>query len=461
MQHGMNMNKFNMKSRLRRAGVLAFVAFTLPTCVALAQEQVKSRMFELTYASATDVADNFNRTWRGVLTTNGCVVAGDMAVPFIEANSVMVTAPESVLDNCAEMIAKIDRKPRQVYIEARFVELKNRAAYDLGIDWSGIGRLTVDASGSAGISRQRIPDNISKYSQSTVSGMKGNSQSYEFTKGGTADNSYFQGMLSVEQMKIVLAAFQGSEDVKTFSNPKVIVTSGKEAIVDMTTKRPNVILSAKRVLNGNNNTLDVDTQMREVPGNDELMFAHQSFFSWGVMLSVQPRIMTNELINVAIVPTVSSLGSGGDEVNYVKVESSESDEIPAPKFPIIDVQRIVTEFTLKDGQTAVIGGLSKTYEYDYDNGIPYLCDIPWIGNKLFGGKTRQKEQREIIIFVTVGLADPEDVKSDVGLPKNAVLGRTYTNGTRKEPGDRTNAVEGVMSLDLRDLEDRAKDTRLE
>ena len=121
----------------------------------------------------------------------------------------------------------------------------------------------------------------------------------------------------------------------------------------------------------------------------------------------------------------------------------------------------MTEFTLKSGETAVIGGLSKTIEYDYDNGIPYLCDIPWIGNTLFGGKTRKKEQREIIIFVTVGLADPEDLKSDVGLPKNAVLGRTYTNGTRKEPGDRTNAVEGVMSLDLRDLEDRAQETRLE
>ena len=82
-----------------------------------------------------------------------------------------------------------------------------------------------------------------------------------------------QGMLSVEQMRIVLAAFQGCEDVKTFSNPKVIVTSGKEAIVDMTKKFPNVVSSAKRVLNGNNNTLDVDTRMMEIPGRDNLMFA--------------------------------------------------------------------------------------------------------------------------------------------------------------------------------------------
>ena len=437
------------------AGVVALVAIAFSACVAQAQEQVKSRMFDLTYASAVEVADNFNRTWRGVLATNGCSFVGDMAVPFIEANSVMVTAPDSVLDNCEAMVKRIDRKPRQVYIEARFVELKNRAAYDLGIDWSGIGKLVITASGGAGVSRQRIPNNISEYSQTSASGMRGSSQSYKFTKGGTADNSYFQGMLSVDEMKIVLAAFQGSEDVKTFSNPKVIVTSGKEAIVDMTKKFPNVVSSAKRVLNGNNNTLDVDTQMREIPGRDNLMFAHEAFFSWGVMLGVRPRILTNDLISVSIIPTIS------DQVDFEKPSVNDGDDIPSSRYPVIDIQRIVTEFTLKSGQTAVIGGLSKTYEYDYDNGIPYLCDIPWIGNTLFGGKSRQKEQREIIIFVTVGLADPDDIKNDVGVPKNAVLSRTYTSGTRLEPGDRTNAVEGVMSLDLRDLEDRAKETRLE
>ena len=451
----MSMNGIRMDRGLRMAGVVALVALALPAGAAYAQERVVSRMFELNYASAADVADNFNRTWRGILATNGCSMVGDMAVPFLEANSVMVTAPDSVLDNCASMIAKIDRKPRQVYIEARFVELNNNAKHLLGIDWSGLATLQVDASGSAGIARQRIPDNISRYAQSSSTGMRGDAQSFEFTKGGTADNSYFQGTLSVDKMSLILAAFQSCEDVKTFSNPKVIVTSGKEAIVDMTRKFPNVVSSAKRVLNGNNNTLDVDTRMMEIPGRDNLMFAQEAFFSWGVMLGVRPRILTNDLITVSIIPTIS------DVVDFEKPTVTDGEEIPTSKFPIIDIQRIVTEFTLKSGQTAVIGGLSKTVEHDYDNGIPYLCDIPWIGNKLFGGKGRAKEQREIIIFVTVGLADPDNIKDDVGLPKNAVLGRSYTNGTRQEPGDRTNAVEGVMSLDLRDLEDRAKETRLE
>ena len=47
------------------AGVLAFAVCTIAAIAAYAQEQVKSRMFDLTYASAVEVADNFNRTWRG------------------------------------------------------------------------------------------------------------------------------------------------------------------------------------------------------------------------------------------------------------------------------------------------------------------------------------------------------------------------------------------------------------
>ena len=451
------MSMGNALGRMNTVGAVFAVALAVGSAplsaVEAADAGVESRMFELTYANAKEVAENFNRRWRGQVQTNGNWGVGEIAVAFTEANSVMVTASPDILESCAKMVERIDRKPKQLYVEARFVELSNTAMYNLGLDWSSLSAFGVSGQLVAGASRQEIPDNISSYTQSYSTGHRGAMESFSYTKGGIAKDNFYQGTLSTDQMKLVLMAFQGSADIKTFSNPKVIVTSGKEAVVDMTTKRPNVIVSAKRVLNGSNNTLDVDSRMMEIPGCDNFMFAHEAFFSWGVTLSVQPRVMTNGLINVSIVPTISSL------VDYVKAEAADADDIPSPKFPIIDIQRIVTEFTLKDGQTAVIGGLSKTVESDGDGGIPYLSDIPWIGDKLFGSKTRVKEQREIIVFVTVGLSDPDRIDPDVGLPKNAVLGRTYTDGTRKEPGDRRNAVEGIQSLDLRDLEDRAKETR--
>ena len=443
------------KTAAEAAGRVGLCAAVLAACVCAApaaadDEHVRSRMFELTYADAKEVAANFNRTWRGQTQTNGSWSVGEIAVAFDEANSVMVTAPEPILEACSEMIKRIDRKPRQLYVEARFVELSNSAEFSMGIDWSMLSGFGATAQSGLIVSRQEIPDNVSEYTQDYKSGSRGAAESFKFTRGGTADTSYFYGMLTVDQMRMVLSAFQSNQDVKTFSNPKVVVTSGKEAVVDMTKKRPNVTLSAKRVLNGSNNTLDVDARLTEIPGQDTRMFAREAFFGWGVTLSVTPRALTNGLISVSIVPTISSSSE------TVKIDVSDGeDSIPMPEFPVIDIQRIVTEFTLKHGQTAVIGGLSRTAEVEVDDGIPYLRDIPWIGNKIFGSKTRRKEQREIIVFVTVGMSDPEDVAPDAGLPKNAVLGRSYVNGERQEPGDRTGAaVDGIKSLDMRDLDDR-------
>ncbi len=93
-----------------------------------------------------------------------------------------------------------------------------------------------------------------------------------------------------------------------------------------------------------------------------------------------------------------------------------------------------------------------------DNGIPLLRDIPWLGPRVFGNKIRVKEQKEIIVFVTVGLVNPREMQKDAGLPKNAVLGRQYANGDKLEPGDQpTWRIEGVNSLDLRPLDVQAKD----
>ena len=48
-------------------------------------------------------------------------------------------------------------------------------------------------------------------------------------------------------------------------------------------------------------------------------------------------------------------------------------------------------------------------------------------------------QKEIIICVTLGIANPTKLDKDIGLPTNAVYGREYISGVRKEPGFRGDA----------------------
>ena len=426
---------------------------------------IDTRIYKLNHASALEVAEKFNSMWSGEFGQTWKV--SKMAVAFEETNSIMITAPGVILEACEKSILELDREAKQVYIEARFVELGNTASHKVGIDWSGIaGGLTLTGAGGAGIRKTYVGKGVKDYTRTVTGKEDGKSvtETYGLTGMTGSDDgsiSYVSGTLNVSQMALTLKALDATEDVKTFSNPKIIVSSGKKATVDMTTKYPNVKVSAKRTDASGSTSLDIAAEMAQIPGEDKFMFAKESFFSWGISLEVTPRISTNGLINVAIVPTFSSIDTSQGDFGWVVTgNGAEADGggTISSKYPIIKVQRLVCEFTLASGTTAVIGGLSVTNERQVDNGIPLLRSIPWLGPRLFGSMEREKVQKEIVIFVTVGLVDPRKVAPDAGLPKNAVLGRQYTKGQKLEPGDRPEKnMEGIDSLDMRTLEEQAKD----
>ena len=425
---------------------------------------IDTKIYKLNHASALEVATKFNSMWSGEFGQTWKV--SKMAVAFEETNSIMITAPGVIMDACEKSILELDKEAKQVYIEARFVELGNTASHKVGIDWSGIaGGITLTGTGGAGIRQYNVGDGVQNYVRTVAGKEDGKSVTESYGLSGLAGSdgsiSYINGTLNVSQMALTLKALDATEDVKTFSNPKIIVSSGKKATVDMTTKYPNVKVSAKRTDASGSTSLDIAAEMAQIPGEDKFMFAKESFFSWGISLEVTPRISTNGLINVAIVPTFSSIDTSQGDFGWVVTgNGTEADGggTISSKYPIIKVQRLVCEFTLASGTTAVIGGLSVTSERQTDNGIPLLRSIPWLGPRLFGSMEREKVQKEIVIFVTVGLVDPRKVAPDAGLPKNAVLGRQYTKGQKLEPGDRPEKnMEGIDSLDTRTLEEQAKD----
>ena len=414
-----------------------------------ALSRIETRIFKLNHASAAEVAESFNSMWSGDFGTNWKVTK--MAVAFPESNSIMVTAPRIILDACEKSIGELDVEAQQVYIEARFVELSNNASHKLGIDWSMLDGMKGGLSLNAGWNERKM-EGVTSYNSETGDYIIDTTKN---ANKSTANLSYVNGTIGMDDLYIILRALEKSDDARTFANPKIIVSSGKKATVDMTTKYPNVTVAVKRTINDSTQSIDLDMKMAAIPGEDSLMFAKEAFFSWGISLDVIPRISTNGLINVTIVPTISSLDTSVERTGFIQSADSTG---TSSKYPVINVQRLLTEFSMSSGTTAVIGGLSRTIESQVDSGIPWLRDWWWIGPRLFGSKQRVKEQKEIIVFVTVGLVDPRRIEKDAGLPKNAVLGRQYTKGQKLEPGDRPEKnMEGIDSLDMRLLEEQAKD----
>ena len=450
-------------------------------------EPVVTRSFELKHASAKELAELFNKTY-AKKDAKGALLP--IATCFEGANVVVVTAIEKTIADCESIIKAVDKAVAQIYIEARFLELSSEAMHKLGLQWNQLESWGVSAKAKAGWesnygrpAQYGVPASYTKKNM-VKTGESSSSSDAETSKSTSKTETYtdlsdgspalgrgvllpssigeaagaglpassmgwsqaggFSGQLSADDFRLALSAFEEFGEGKIFSNPKIIVSNGKEAKVDMTTKEPNVAIEANYTGTSSQN-LSISTKLEVIPGEDKQMFAKEAFFSYGIELSVKPRISPDGLISVEIIPTIS------EKADEKKISGAEQSVYTT--YPIISVKRLTTEFTMKDGATAVIGGLTQTVEEDVDSGIPYLRKIPWIGQKLFGWKSRQKVQKEIVVCVTLGIANPAELPKDIGLPKNAVIGREYVNGTRQEPGDRAGGAVKALTLDMRELDD--------
>ena len=209
------------------------------TTNAPARRFIDTKIYKHNHASAIEVADKFNSMWSGEFGQTWKVAK--MAIAFEESNSIMITAPGVILEACEKSILELDKEAKQVYIEARFVELGNTASHKVGIDWSGIaGGLTLTGTAGGGIQQYHVGDGVRDYTRTIVSKEGGKSITEQYGLSGLAGSdgsiSYLNGTLSVSQMALTLKALDETQDIKTFSNPKIIVSSGKKATVDMTTK---------------------------------------------------------------------------------------------------------------------------------------------------------------------------------------------------------------------------------
>ena len=111
------------------------------------------------------------------------------------------------------------------------------------------------------------------------------------------------------------------------------------------------------------------------------------FREFGVRLKFTPVIQPNGNIHLHVVPEVSTL----DFANSVTVSGTT--------IPAISTRKADTEFEVQDGQSFVIAGLMDNRVTDIMNKIPWLGDIPILGN-FFKSKSAQKSNSELMVLCT-------------------------------------------------------------
>lgn len=113
-----------------------------------------------------------------------------------------------------------------------------------------------------------------------------------------------------------------------------------------------------------------------------------------------PNVQFKEvLLELTVTPTITQDGRVSMVMRVVKDEIASFVDTSIGQVPQITKREISTQVLMDNAQTVVIGGVYEFSSRESLNKVPFLADIPAVGN-LFKRKTRGTEKAELLIFVT-------------------------------------------------------------
>jgi type II secretory pathway component GspD/PulD (secretin)/Flp pilus assembly protein TadD len=262
------------------------------------------------------------------------------------ASTIHVQARPSGVERLREYVGTTTRRAnQQVSLEARILEVRLEDEYSLGVNWSLLPGLF--NSNKVGL----LPGGAA-VAQTAAS-------------GGTALTF---GILDTNDFSVFVDALQQQGQVRVLSSPRVSTMNNQPASIGVTDQIPYIT--------------------REVFA-DQLVARTQfsvEFVESGVLLNVRPMIGDDGLLSVSITPQVrEQTGTVVTPDGLVTV-------------PIISEREATTTVRVADGQAIALGGLRSTRKSETRQGVPFLMNVPLLG-QLFSSTVQERLEVELMIVL--------------------------------------------------------------
>lgn len=306
-------------------------------------------------------------------------------------SSLVITDYGEYIERILELVKALDTPPMQVEIESKLVEAREEFSREAGINW--------DLSG------QSFPIN---------------SQSGQFNSAltGNLPNTGFSLDLDVGTFDIFgdleasLNIFESQNKIKVLSQPRVVTMNKVEAVIEQTTQVPI-------------------RQLTINPGS-------------------QPTVTFNFVDLVLSLKVTPQITFKGDVILDVEMKREFAGVENDDGSRELAKRRAKTTVMVKNGKTAVIGGIYQVDDTDSDGGIPWLKDIPLIGY-LFKQITVTKNKNELLLFLK-----PKILKEVDGpmVSKTGAPGSTFDpfEELSVDEGSSGNSVEAASTTNADSLE---------
>lgn len=318
------------------------------------QSPLKVRMIPISYAKVDDLAGQV----RQFVSERGKVV-GDA-----RTSSLVISDIDENMDRMLKLIASIDVPPPQVLIEGKVVEASDQFQRQVGVNWAATGR----PSNLGYASNGRKIRNTTSIGVSPGVGLSAMSLSFQL---GTLD--------VLGDLTATLGLFEKQNLVKVLSAPRIMTLHNEPAEINQTTEIP--LIQENVTATGTTRSV--------------------TFKPVKLRLSVIPQITNDAAVIMAVDVNRDFLGGVENQQTGARAVNSRAAK---------------TKVMVKNGQTAVIGGIFQSDTQNSETKVPWVGDIPILG-WLFKNKSADNIKNELLIFLTpriVGQADSQGISSEVG-----------------------------------------------
>jgi len=293
------------------------------------------------------------------------VVTPSAGIVVVKADSNGLASVKNYLKS-AELILQ-----RQVIIEAKILEVTLNDSYQQGIDWN-----FSDASSS--LDSNGNPDNginLAQLSREVISGSTG---------------GIFASTVKIGDFNTTINLLGTQGNVQVLSSPRIATVNNQKAVIKVGTDEYFVTdIDFESNNDSNSNSTDIDLT---------------PFFS-GIALDVTPQISEDGKIVLHVHPTISKVE---DQEKIITI-SGEDVNLPLAFSRIRESDSVIAA---EDGQIVVIGGLIQNSSVDNNATVPFLGEIPLLG-ELFKQKGSTAEKTELVILLRPRITSADTFNDDI------------------------------------------------
>nr|WP_315469091.1 type II secretion system secretin GspD [uncultured Undibacterium sp.] len=314
---------------------------------------------------------------------------------FIQAdqatNTLIITASDAVYRNLRGVIDQLDARRAQVYIETIIVEVSASKTAELGVEWAGV-----------------TGDSTSNYRLGAISSNQGNlinlasdAASRSKVLGSGFNIGLFRQIGGQLGIGAVLKALENDNGTNLLSMPNLVTLDNEEAtIVDGQT----IGLVTGQYTSATTGTAGANPfqtiERKEV----------------GIKLKVKPQISESGTVKLSIAQEVSG-------VSDIEIKGSQG--------PTTTVRSIATNVLVEDGQIIALGGLIRDDTSGKENKVPFLGDIPFLGN-LFKYQKKTRDKVNLMVFLRPTIIRNADESKSVSLDRYDYLRTQYLRSSENE-----------------------------